>query len=275
MTLKITTLIENQPGEHKALMHEHGLSLYIEKDDCRILFDTGQSAAFLHNAKQMKIDLGQLDYVALSHGHYDHSGGFTALTKVNKNFELYTGVGFFNEKYGFNDNTPEYLGNNFNENFLADNGIKHHFVNQQVLEIYSGVFIITGFIRSHADEIVNPRFRIFKDNAFYPDQFDDEIMLAIDTPKGLAVLLGCSHPGMKNMLDTAEKLLKKPIYAVIGGTHLVEADEASLDISMAYLKKNTIQVIGVSHCTGQTAMDRLSRTNDRYSCNRTGSFLLI
>lgn len=275
MSLKITTIIENNPGEHKALLNEHGLSLYIEKDDCKILFDTGQSSAFLHNARQMKIDLGKLDYVALSHGHYDHSGGFTALAKLNKNFELFTGVGFFNEKYGFNDKTPEYLGNNFNENFLVDNGIKHHFVNQQVLEIYPGVFIISNFIRSHADEIVNPRFKIFKNNTFYPDQFDDEIMLAIDTPKGLAVLLGCSHPGMKNMIDTAEKLLKKPIYAVIGGTHLVEADEASLDISMAYLKKNTIQVIGVCHCTGQMAMDRLSRTNDRYSCNRTGSFLLI
>ncbi|MFH2092138.1 MAG: MBL fold metallo-hydrolase [Pseudomonadota bacterium] len=275
MTLKITTLIENQPGEHKALIHEHGLSLYIEKDDCRILFDTGQSTAFLHNARQMKIDLGRLDYVVLSHGHYDHSGGFTGLTKINKKFELYTGVGFFDEKFGYNGHTPEYLGNNFHENFLTDNGIKHHFVNQQVLEIYPGIFIISNFIRNHEDETVNPRFKIFKDNTFYPDQFEDEIMLVIDTPKGLAVLLGCSHPGMKNMLDTAEKLLKKPIYAVVGGTHLVEADETSLDLSIAYLEKDTIQVIGVSHCTGQTAMDRLSHTNDRYSCNRTGSFMLI
>ena len=275
MTLKITTLIENNPGEHKALMHEHGLSLYIEKDDCRILFDTGQSPAFLQNARQMKIDLGRLDYVALSHGHYDHSGGFTSLAKLTTKFLLFTGTGFFDDKYGFNDNTAEYLGNNFNEKFLADTGITHHCVNHQVLEICPGVFVVSGFIRSHADEIVNPRFKVFKNNSFYPDQFDDEIMLAIDTPKGLAVLLGCSHPGMKNMLDTTEKLLKKPIYAVIGGTHLVEADGESLDMSLAYLKKNTIQVIGVSHCTGQTAMDQLSRTNDRYSGNRTGSFLCI
>ena len=106
-------------------------------------------------------------------------------------------------------------------------------------------------------------------------KFEDEIMIAIDTPKGLAVLMGCSHPGMKNMLDSAEQLLNKPIYAVIGGTHLVEADEDSLDLSMAYLKKNTIEIISMNHCTGQTALDRLSSTNDRYSLNRTGSFVCI
>ncbi len=275
MTLKITTLIENKPGEHKALKYEHGLSLYIEKDGSKILFDTGQSSAFIHNAEQMNIDLGQLDSVVLSHGHYDHSGGFTALTKKSRSFKLFTGPGFFKEKYGINGNTPEFLGNNFDESFLAYNGVTHQYVDRQVLEIHSGVYIVTGFIRSHADEVVNPRFKLFKDNTFVPDQFEDEIMIAIDTPKGLAVLMGCSHPGMKNMLDSAEQLLNKPIYAVIGGTHLVEADEDSLDLSMAYLKKNTIEIISMNHCTGQTALDRLSSTNDRYSLNRTGSFVCI
>lgn len=275
MTLKITTLIENKPGEHKALKHEHGLSMYIEKDGSKILFDTGQSSAFMYNAEQMNIDLARLDSVVLSHGHYDHSGGFTALTKKTTSFKLFTGPGFFNEKYGINGNTPEFLGNNFEESFLTDNGITHQYVDQQVFEIHPGVYILTGFIRTHADEIVNPRFKLFKDDTFIPDQFEDEIMIAIDTPKGLAVLLGCSHPGMKNMLDTAEHLLKKSIYAVIGGTHLVEANEDSLDLSMAYLKKDTIQMIGVSHCTGQAALDRLAGTNSRYTCNRTGSFVCI
>jgi len=275
MTLKITTLIENKPGEHKVLKYEHGLSLYIEKEDCRILFDTGQSSSFIHNAEHMQIDLARLDYVVLSHGHYDHSGGFTELTKKNKSFKLFTGPGFFNEKYGINGNTPEFLGNNFNESFLTDNCIAHQYVTQQVLEIHSGIYIITGFSRTHADEIVNPRFKILKDNTFVPDQFEDEIMLAIDTPKGLAVLMGCSHPGMKNMLDSAKQFLNKPIYAVIGGTHLVEANEDSLDLSMAYLKKTAIQIISMNHCTGQTALDRLSSTNDRYSLNRTGSFVCI
>ncbi len=66
MTLKITTLIENKPGEHKALKHEHGLILYIEKEDCRILFDTGQSSSFMHNAEQMQIDLSRLEIITMN-----------------------------------------------------------------------------------------------------------------------------------------------------------------------------------------------------------------
>ncbi len=89
------------------------------------------------------------------------------------------------------------------------------------------------------------------------------------------VLLGCSHPGIKNMLDAVRNLLKKPIYAVLGGTHLVEANEKSLGISLDYLNNNEMKVVGVSHCTGQKAMSNLSISNDRYFHNRIGSSLII
>jgi len=136
MSLKITTLIENNPGEHKALLFEHGLSFFIEKDDCRILFDTGQSSAYLANASQLKIDLSHLDYVVLSHGHYDHSGGFRALTKLTTRFTLLTGQGFFDEKYGVNNGTAEFIGNNFDETFLSYKRIKHQFIQERREEIF-------------------------------------------------------------------------------------------------------------------------------------------
>ena len=106
-------------------------------------------------------------------------------------------------------------------------------------------------------------------NGFY------KVLVAVDTHEGLVILLGCSHPGMKNMMDAARNLLGKPIYAVLGGTHLVEANDGSLDISMDYLNKGEMKVIGVSHCTGQKAMSNLSISNDRYFHNRTGSSLIV
>lgn len=275
MSLIITTLIEDNSGEHKALRFEHGLSFFIEKDGCRLLFDTGQSEAFLSNAHQLNIDLGRLDYAVLSHGHYDHSGGFRALTDNTTHFTLFTGRGFFDEKYGVSNNTSEFLGNNFDETYLSFKRINHQFVHERIKEIFPGIYILSGFPRIHADETINPRFKIFKDETFHQDLFEDEIAIAIDTPKGLAVLLGCAHPGMKNMLDAAVELLQKPIYSVLGGTHLVEAQEDSLHVSLDYLKSKSIKIIGVSHCTGQAAVDRLAGSNNCYQRNQTGSSLFI
>lgn len=275
MSVKITTLIENSPGEHHALKAEHGISFFIEKDGHKILFDTGQTGIFIENAVQLRVDLTSLEYVVLSHGHYDHSGGLRHLTQITTDFELVLGEGFFDEKYGYKNNSYEYLGNNFDEKFLNDQGITYRFVNQQLTELVPGVYVVTGFSRIHVDEVINPRFKVQKDGVFQPDPFDDEVLLAVDSPEGLIVLLGCSHPGMKNMLDAASSLIKRPIYAVLGGTHLVESDKESLDLSMEYLKKDTLKVIGVSHCTGQIAMDQLASSNSRYYHNRTGSSLIV
>jgi len=275
MSVKITTLIENSAGEHHGLHSEHGLSFFIEKDGTKILFDTGQTGLFIKNAEQLRIDLTSLNHVVLSHGHYDHSGGLRSLTQLTTSFNLIMGQGFFEEKYGVKNNAHEYLGNNFDENFLTEKSITFRYTSGQCTELVPGVFIITSFPRVHEDEKINPRFKILRDGTFSEDSFADEVLLAIDTPKGLIVLLGCSHPGMKNMLDFTTGQLKRPLYAVLGGTHLVEANEESLAKSMDYLHNDDLKIIGVSHCTGQTATDQLAVSNSRYFHNHTGSSLLV
>ena len=275
MTVQITTLIENRAGEHHGLQHEHGLSFFIEKDGSSILFDTGQSEKFIQNAKQLRLDLRSLNQVVLSHGHYDHSGGFRSLVEVTDNFILTIGRSFFDEKYGCENNSCEYLGTDFSEEFLQEKGITYQYTRQQCTEILPGVFVITEFPRIHADEVVNPRFMVRKEGALVPDLFEDEVLLAIDTDPGLIILLGCSHPGMKNMLDCATELTGRPLYGLLGGTHLVEADEDSLNLSLGYLKSTTLQVIGVSHCTGKNAINRLAAGEERFCRNHTGSTLFF
>ena len=135
MSLKITTLIENTPGEHLALKHEHGISFYIEKDGHKILFDTGQSGSFLYNADQLRIQLSDLEFVVLSHGHYDHSGGLRSLADLTSRFELITGEGFFLEKYAFRGGSYEYLGNNFDRPFLEKHRIHHRIARNGLTEL--------------------------------------------------------------------------------------------------------------------------------------------
>lgn len=98
MRLRITTIIENNPANDALLCNEHGLSLYIETDGFNILFDTGQSGNFIENAEKLNVNLNTVDYVVLSHGHYDHTGGFTKLVKkVGSSFKLIVGDKFFAE----------------------------------------------------------------------------------------------------------------------------------------------------------------------------------
>ena len=275
MTVKITTLIENNPGEDPVLKNEHGLSFYIEKGDLKILFDTGQSRAFIDNAERLHVDLSSLDSVVLSHGHYDHSGGFKALVEITTDFKLVVGQGFFAEKYGKKDTSYDFLGSDFDQEFLAAHNISYQFATHHLTELAPGIYVVTGFPRMHPDEVINEHFVVKREDALYPDPFDDEILLALDTSEGLLVLLGCSHPGMKNMLDFTVRLLNRPLYGVLGGTHLVQVSEKTLGLSLEYLHQESLKVIGVCHCTGQLAMDSLRLSNSRFFDNTTGSILLV
>jgi len=273
--IRITTLIENSPGEHLALLSEHGLSFCIETGKNTVLFDTGQSGSFISNAEQLRIDLSRVDHVVLSHGHYDHSGGLRSLSGLTRKFNLVVGKGFFEEKYAEHNGRHEYLGNNFDRKFLDEQHIHYEELQQPIQEIVPGVHVLGTFPRIHQDETIKDRFKLMKDGVLVYDHFDDEVMLVLDTQKGLVAILGCSHPGMRNMLDAAKERLGKPLYAVLGGTHLVEATPGCMGASLEYLHSSGIKVIGVSHCTGAGAMKVLGETEENYFHGRTGSALII
>lgn len=128
MELKITTLIENQPGQDGRLAFEHGLSLFIEFAGKRLLFDTGQTGAFADNAEKLSIDLSQLDAVILSHGHYDHSGGLARLLPLlSPGTPIYAGKEFFAAKYKkLPGDRFQYNGNPFPREIFASYPVRLH-----------------------------------------------------------------------------------------------------------------------------------------------------
>jgi 7,8-dihydropterin-6-yl-methyl-4-(beta-D-ribofuranosyl)aminobenzene 5'-phosphate synthase len=275
METRITTLIENSQGEHLSLKTEHGISFLIEKEGRKVLFDTGQSGAFIENAYKLGLSLHDVEFVAISHGHYDHSGGLKRLSETNQSFTLITGEGFFRLKYATDNISYEYLGNDFSEAFIASKGIRHLTISDPIQEILPGIFALTAFPRIHPDEVVNPRFVIKSDSGFTPDDFSDEICIAVETGRGFVVLLGCSHPGMKNMIDAAASRLPGPLFAVMGGTHLVEASPECLAASVSYLKDYGFGAIGLSHCTGEIAMGQIAKTAKGFFRNTTGHALIV
>ncbi|OOP72103.1 MBL fold metallo-hydrolase [Clostridium beijerinckii] len=276
MSLKITTLIENNPDKNNILCSEHGLSLYIEINEKKILFDTGQSGEFIKNAEKLKIDLNDLNYVVLSHGHYDHSGGFRKLVNnTNKTFKLIVGNGFFYEKYKLIEGEQyKFNGNSFDEEFISQNNISLKCINQDIFNITEDVIIFSNFERKNNFEILNKKFYIKKNCEYVLDDFSDEIVLGVKHEKGLVVILGCSHVGIVNILESLTQRSGIPIYAIVGGSHLIEADELRLNNTINYLKEKNISIFRLSHCTGDRAVGKLeSEFENKFVYNNTGKIL--
>ena len=272
MSLRITTLIENNSDENNTLISEHGLSLYIEIDEIKILFDTGQSGDFIKNADKLKIDLNNLNYVILSHGHYDHSGGFRKLVENTKNsFKLIVGNRFFNEKYKLLESDEyKFNGNYFDEEFINQNNISTEYIDQDSFNITENVILFSDF------EILNKKFYIKQNEQYISDDFSDEIVLAVKVEKGLVVILGCSHVGVVNILKTITKRTGIHIYGVVGGSHLIEADELRLNNTINFLKEKDIQVLRLSHCTGKNAIRELQyEFGNKFMYNNTGNVIKI
>lgn len=276
MDLKITTLIENKPGTNPELYYEHGLSFYIEAGKVRILFDTGQSGDFIKNAKLLKVDLGKLDYVLLSHGHYDHSGGFKKFAdKFKEPYKLIVGKDFFNNKYKLiEEGAYKYNGNSFDEEFINENNISIKYIKDDMYYISENIMIFSNFNSSNDFEILNPKFRIKHNEKYILDKFPDEIALAVKVNKGIVVIVGCSHVGIVNILETISKRINMPIYGVVGGTHLVDADDLRLNKTIDFFKENNIKVLRMSHCTGEKAIEKIKlQFGERFKYNNTGNVI--
>lgn len=277
MGVKITTLVENKLGENLSLKNEHGLSFFIQTENTSFLFDVGQSSKFMENAENLNIDIKRISSVVISHGHYDHSGGLKSLEeKTGSSFELVVGSDFFREKYAYNGINYDYLGNNFDLEYINKKKISLRYLKSDVGCLDKGIYLCTNFVRYSEHEKVNSRFYIRKDDHYEHDDFSDEIAIVVETSKGLLVVVGCSHPGIVNIIETIKRRIGKNIYGIIGGTHLVEADDERLDSTIEYFKSINLMLLGISHCTGDKAVGKLrTELEGKFFYNNTGASLFM
>ncbi len=242
--LKIATLMEDTCAEHNALIAEHGLSLYIEYEGKRILFDTGASAHFIDNAYTLGIDLADLDAIVISHGHYDHGGGFRGYAeRIGTPCPLYVGKGFFERKCSYKEDRSA----GFDRAFAEEKGFTVTEVEKDT-GIFPGVFVVTGFRRDSGERIPE-RFLRLREGRMIPDDFSDEISLCFCTDDGVALAVGCSHPGIINIVSTVSERYGR-IAALFGGTHLIDADDERIIRTLEMLSGSGIRFSGLCHCTG-------------------------
>jgi 7,8-dihydropterin-6-yl-methyl-4-(beta-D-ribofuranosyl)aminobenzene 5'-phosphate synthase len=279
MGIRITTLMENSLGEHSGLSVEHGLSFLIETATTKVLFDTGRSGNFLLNAEKLKLDLAQVEHVVLSHGHYDHTGGLRSFInkRMSDSYKLWVGNGFFRSKLAKFGPSHQYLGNDFDEEYLKKMGLDYEVIAKDIHEIAKDVWLVTNFLPQTPPKELNPRFVVIDEisGEEIVDDFHDEVLLVLKTENGLVVLVGCSHPGILSMIETVAQRFSEPIYALLGGTHLIEADDITVTRALADFKERGIALLGISHCTGERAVCRAEKESYGFFKNCTGTSIII
>lgn len=258
--LKITTIIENTDGG-TGLLCEHGLSVYIETENHKVLVDAGASSQSLENAESLHIDLTKVDTLVLSHGHWDHSGGILPFAEINKTAKIY-----------MKKEAPyDYVS-------TSHGSVKYAGIDQAILDLPQ-----TCLISMDKEPIykIDDELQIFSDihgNRLSPngnrtlfrriegeliqDTFDHEECLAVFADGKKLLFSGCAHNGIINILDRYQELYGCDPDYVFSGFHMMkdseynEEDIAIIKATAEELKKkHTIYYSG--HCTSQAGFDIL------------------
>ena len=246
--MKITALVENT--SHCALTPEHGLSLYITTEKRRLLFDLGGGGAVFGNAEKLGIDLKAVDTLIISHGHNDHGGPLGKFLSLNSSAAVYIQKSAFENHYSFSDGTRRKIG--------LDAGIAE---NPRVtlldgdFRIDTELFLVTaksgGRFRSEANDV------LYDESG--PDDFRHEQNLIITENGKTALILGCGHCGLINILERTREFHPE---TVVGGFHLctppamTPVRESLLSAIAAELPKYGAEFY-TCHCTGLASFEYL------------------
>lgn len=255
--MKITVIVENQSKED--LLHEHGLSLFIEYEGKKYLLDTGSSDMYLQNAEKLGLDIAQVDAAILSHGHYDHSGGFGSFVKVNDSAPIYVRDTVTREIYAKELFIKKYIG--IPKDVIEKAESRFVYVSEDK-EIEPGVFLI-----GHHTEGLEKRGKLmhmyYKDEAqLRVDDFAHEQTLVFDTEGGLVLFNSCSHGGVDNIIEEVQNAFpNKKVRAMIGGFHLMgifgtctmRDSKEEVEALGVKLKQMEVNDIYTCHCTGTPA----------------------
>lgn len=267
--IRITVLVDNKahvPG----LKPEHGLAFWVETEHGRVLFDTGQGTALIYNAQVLNIDLAQANAIALSHGHYDHTGGLAQAWANPARTPIYLHPEASRSRYRIGPNHTKEIGMSKHVRTILVKHIATVRPTSGPTEILPGIWLTGPIPRQHTQEELDREPFFLDPHGTQPDLFEDDQAMYLTSPTGVIVLLGCAHAGVINTLDYIQQLTGgTPIRAILGGMHLRNAGRARLDWTLARLREHNPQILAPMHCTGEAATTAIA---DAFgTCCRVGA----
>lgn len=263
--LRIYTLAEDYAGYNSPFLAQHGVSFLIEVEfdgnKRRVLFDTASYAdPILFNMEILGIDPKTVDMIILSHSHFDHTGGLLGIMKkINKEIPIFAHPNIFKVSFAME---PEFmyagispLRGGSKEEIEKLGGV--WVLSRDTIKLMPGVFTLGEITKEEKVEFErSTTISLYKleNGKIGPDDIEDEMGLAINTKKGLVVIGGCAHPGIISMVKKAVELSEiTKVHAVIGGFHLIEADNERIQKTVEALKELGVKRVFTGHCTGLEA----------------------
>ncbi|BCJ95929.1 MBL fold hydrolase [Anaerocolumna cellulosilytica] len=245
--MRITVLTDNHTYIDKYYLGEPAVSYYIEIDGIKILFDTGYSDVFLRNGRDMGIDFTALDYVVISHGHNDHTGGIPLLLQeLDRNSAkraLIAHPDIFAERYAEGINiSPKVAVEEVQQYFTLK-------LTQEPIQLTPHLYFLGAVPRRNdfeAKDAVGIRRTQVGD---VEDFVVDDSALVYKGEKGIYIITGCSHAGICNITEYAKEVTEEEqVLGILGGFHLFEMNQQA-EKTIEYLKQLKIPSLYPCHCT--------------------------
>ncbi|MBR5856441.1 MAG: MBL fold metallo-hydrolase [Bacteroidales bacterium] len=314
--MKIHILSDNLSGSKKlpALKCEHGLSMLIETNEATILCDMGASGLFLQNAREMGLDLNNVDFAFISHGHSDHTGGLEEFLNNIPDKKIYASQTIFEEFYFSGRrgywramSTDHSLPNNYPDRFIFTNFYRKYTPLQDGsigsigMQIGKNIAIVGNSCHKWSKPYgncyltkSNTTATTPQSNGFTPepDDFTHEQVLVINTPEGLVIISSCSHCGAINIMESCIDFTgEKRIAAFIGGLHFIDSPQVIQEIetftkefneafytdinnNIAAVTTNRPRII-TGHCTSDPAKELLKERIPGIEFFHTGATILV
>ena len=268
---KITVLYD-AVGQVGGLQKDGGYSALVEAGGKRILFDTGDNPDILAaNATALGVDLSRLDFVVISHRHGDHMGGMEYLLKVNPRVRIYAPK----ENFGvFGSSLPSQF---YRKNEQLPSHMRYYDGRPPETMRFGSAWPRANFELIDQTKEIAPGITLIALVSDKPTTLElKELSLAIRTPDGLVLIVGCSHPGLDKILEAARDI-DPHIHLIAGGFHLVVAQDPAIAQVVTLLHDtDKVDYIAPGHCTGEPAFTALEQAyGDHYLYAGLGAVLSL
>jgi 7,8-dihydropterin-6-yl-methyl-4-(beta-D-ribofuranosyl)aminobenzene 5'-phosphate synthase len=243
------------------MQKDWGYAAFIEYGGKRILFDTGNNPEILaRNAEVKSIDLSKLDFVVMSHRHGDHMGGLSYVLKVNPKVTIYA------PKEGFGVYGADLPSTFYRKDRSLPAEERYYDGKPPEIMRFGSAWPGADFQLIDKNTEIAPDVHLIALVSDKPGTLElRELSLAINTPEGMVVVVGCSHPGIDKIIAVASAINPR-VHLVVGGLHLVTASDSDIEKIVSSLHDQfKVEYVAPGHCTGEPAFTALKKSfGDRY-----------